>query len=109
MIPACARPTAWVLVIATGPSKVPDSLIQETPVISPLPFWEWKAGRHRIAGPGRAARVDGGDAGADPVALDQREVADLDPGHVGDGVQRAGLAAERDPERAGPRLAAGRG
>src|SRR5204862_1296119 len=42
MIPACAMPTACVLVIATGPSNVPDSLIQETPVISPLPFWEWK-------------------------------------------------------------------
>src|SRR6516225_4567276 len=42
MIPACATPTAWVLVIATGPSNVPDSLIQDTPVISPLPFWEWK-------------------------------------------------------------------
>src|SRR6516225_2677116 len=42
MIPAWATPTAWVFVIATGPSNVPDSLIQETPVISPLPFWEWK-------------------------------------------------------------------
>ncbi len=42
MIPACATPTACVFVIATGPSNVPDSLIQETPVISPLPFWEWK-------------------------------------------------------------------
>jgi hypothetical protein len=42
MIPACAMPTACVFVIATGPSNVPDSLIQETPVISPLPFWEWK-------------------------------------------------------------------
>ena len=40
MIPACAMPTACVFVIATGPSNVPDSLIQETPVISPLPFWE---------------------------------------------------------------------
>ena len=36
-------PTAWVLVIATGPwQKLPDSSIQDTPVISPLPFWEKK-------------------------------------------------------------------
>ena len=41
MMPACAIPTECVLVIATGPSKVPDSSIQETPVISPLPFCEW--------------------------------------------------------------------
>jgi hypothetical protein len=34
--------TAWVLVIATGPANVPDSWIHETPVISPLPFWEKK-------------------------------------------------------------------
>ena len=39
-MPACATPTACVLVIAIGPVNVPDSLIQETPVISPLPFWE---------------------------------------------------------------------
>jgi len=40
MIPAWAMPTARVLVIATGPPNVPDSSIQETPVISPLPFCE---------------------------------------------------------------------
>ena len=39
---ACAVPTAWVLVMATGPANVPDSAIQDTPVISPLPFWEKK-------------------------------------------------------------------
>jgi hypothetical protein len=39
---ACTVPTACVLVIATGPAKVPDSSIQDTPVISPLPFWEKK-------------------------------------------------------------------
>ena len=31
-----------MLVIATGPLNVADSLIQDTPVISPLPFWAWK-------------------------------------------------------------------
>ena len=41
MTPAWAIPTAWVLVIAIGPWQVPDSSIQETPVISPLPFSEW--------------------------------------------------------------------
>ena len=39
---ACAIPTAWVLVMATGPANVPDSRIQDTPVISPFPFWEKK-------------------------------------------------------------------
>jgi hypothetical protein len=39
---AWAIPTAWVLVIAIGPAKVPDSRIHDTPVISPLPFWEKK-------------------------------------------------------------------
>jgi hypothetical protein len=42
MIPACATPTACVLVMAMGPENVPDSPIQATPVISPLPFWAWK-------------------------------------------------------------------
>ena len=33
-------PTACVFVMPTGPANVPDSSIQEIPVISPLPFWE---------------------------------------------------------------------
>ena len=41
-MPACAMPTACVLVIAIGPANVPDSSIQDTPVISPLPFCEKK-------------------------------------------------------------------
>lgn len=44
-------PTAWVLVIATGPEKLPDSPIQETPVISPLPFWQCKAAATGVAAP----------------------------------------------------------
>jgi hypothetical protein len=36
------NPTARVLVMTTGPLNVPDSPIQEAPVISPLPFWLWK-------------------------------------------------------------------
>ena len=40
--PGVAIPTACVFVIAIGPAAVPDSSIQETPVISPLPFCEWK-------------------------------------------------------------------
>src|SRR5712691_5384855 len=53
--------------------------------------------------------MDGRHPGPDRVALDPRDVPDLDPWHVGDGVPPAGTAAERDPERAGPRLTAGRG
>ena len=37
-MPACAMPTELVLVITMGPCMVPDSSIQVTPVISPLPF-----------------------------------------------------------------------
>src|SRR5258708_30729282 len=33
-------PTLWVLVMNTGPSRNPPSLIQVVPVISPLPFIE---------------------------------------------------------------------
>ena len=47
---ACAIPTAWVLVIATGPAKVPDSRIHDTPVISPFPFWEKKPAATGSAG-----------------------------------------------------------
>jgi hypothetical protein len=44
-------PTAWVLVIATGRANVPDSPIQETPVISPLPFSEKKPAATGSAAP----------------------------------------------------------
>ena len=50
-IAACAIPTAWVLVMATGPEKLPDSEIQDTPVISPLPFWEKKPAATGSAAP----------------------------------------------------------
>src|SRR5215469_3191668 len=63
------------------------------------------AGRHRVARVVLAARVDGGDAGPHVVALDQGPVADLDAGHVGDGVVRAGYAAVLQADGAGPGLA----
>src|SRR5215475_1008369 len=50
--PACAGPIACVFVIAIGPDIVPDSSIQETPVISPLPLREWKPAAH--GSPGRS-------------------------------------------------------
>src|SRR5436190_10256825 len=50
MIDACAIPTAWVFVIAIGPVMVPDSSIHDTPVISPLPFWEWTPAAHGSPG-----------------------------------------------------------
>jgi hypothetical protein len=53
MMPAWAMPTACVLVMATGPVNVPDSAIQETPVISPLPFWEWKPAATGTPAPAR--------------------------------------------------------
>src|SRR5262245_2735518 len=40
MIASRTTPTLWVLVIATGPSRKPDSSTQVVPVISPLPFCE---------------------------------------------------------------------
>ena len=68
-------------------------------------------GEHRI-GVGLAARVHDGDAGAhraladDELAAagDQRGVADLDAGNVGDGVERARGAADRQLEIALSRL-----
>ena len=79
-------PTACVLVIAIGPAAVPDSSIQETPVISPLPFREKKPAAHGSPG---SARPRGWIA-VTPVrtllALDQRGIADLHAGHVGDRV-----------------------
>jgi len=42
-----------VFVIATGPANVPDSSIQDTPVISPLPFWEKKPAATGSAAPAR--------------------------------------------------------
>ena len=49
------------------------------------------------------ARVDRRHAGAHRLALDQRRVAQLEPGDVGDRVGGPGLAGERDAERARPR------
>ncbi len=40
LMPACAMPTAAVLVIAIGRLTVPDSSIHAQPVISPLPLSE---------------------------------------------------------------------
>src|ERR1700722_4761009 len=92
MMAPCATPTAWVLVMATGPAKVPDSATQETPVISPLPFCEQKPAGAGPAGPGGAR---GG-------------VAAFPAGHVGDGIPPARRAVKRDAQRPGPRLAARR-
>src|SRR6266700_3047210 len=100
---ACTVPTACVLVIATGPAKVPDSSIQDTPVISPLPFWEKKPAA--TGWPGLAARMDRGHAGSDGLALDQRGIPDLDARHVGNRVPPARPPAERYPDGAGARLA----
>ena len=47
---------------------------------------------------GMAAREDDGDSGAHVLALDQRLLADLDAGHIGDGVERSGRAFEGDAE-----------
>ena len=44
-------PTAWVFVMAIGPENVPDSSIHDTPVISPLPFCEWKPAATGSPGP----------------------------------------------------------
>src|ERR1700735_3315106 len=93
MIAACAMPTAWVLVMATGPENVPDSSIQDTPVISPLPFWEKKPAA----------------TGSPAPARDQRPVAHLDAGHVSDGVPPSRHPAERDLQGPGARPARRRG
>ena len=105
-------PTLWVLVIITGPSRKPDSSIQVVPVISPLPFSENQPANDGLAIESLAARQDRGDAGAHrplarrvsgALARDDRGVADLDAGDVGDGVERPGRAVERHAEIARPR------
>src|SRR6516165_11581497 len=103
MTAACATPTAWVLVIVTGPEKVPDSSIQLTPVISPLPFWEKNPAATGSPAPAWPRGVDRGHAGPDRFALDQGRVAHLHARHVGDRVPPAGGAGQRDAERPGPR------
>ena len=90
---------------------MPLSSIHVVPVISPLPLSVNQAAntgsRARLA-----ARMNDGDAGAHralcrrraALAGDQRRVADLDAGDVGDGVQRARLAPHQpaEPELARP-------
>src|ERR1700750_3461887 len=109
MIPACAMPSACVFVIATGPSHVPDSLIQETPVISPLPFWEWKpaaTGSPVPAGPRGWMAVT-------PVRMALPSIRVVyptsTPGTSVMAFHRPGPPAEGDVEGAGAGLAAGSG
>src|ERR1700731_2542453 len=86
--------------MAIGSENVPDSSIHETPVISPLPFWEKKpaaTGSAAPAGPrGRMAGTPGRGEGRVPARP---------PGHVGEGFPVAGRPAERNAQGPGPRLA----
>src|SRR5436190_14092960 len=91
-----------------GPAVVPDSSIHDTPVISPLPFWEWTPGGTRIARVRSTARVDRRDPRPDVVAFDQRGVPDLHTGHIREGVVGPGPAREGDPEGTSSRLPGGR-
>ena len=105
-------PTLWVLVIMTGPSRNPDSSTQVVPVISPLPFSEnqpAKTGSSTEALPrGRMAvtpvRTGPLPTTSAPSPGDQGGVADLDPGDVGDGVERTGGAVERHTQVPGAGL-----
>ena len=111
MIASRTTPTLCVLVIATGPSSSPLSCTQVVPVISPLPLSVNHAANTGI-GVGLAARMNHRHAGAhgpladDQLAAagDQRRVAHLDAGHVGDRIERPGGAADRQLEIALSRL-----
>ena len=72
----------------------PESRTHSSPVSSPLPLI-----RCAPAKSGSGGGDDDGDAGPDVLALDQRRVADPDPGHVGDRILRPGREpADLDPE-----------
>ena len=122
MTPVCTAPTAWVLVIITGPSTAPVSRIQCAPVISPLPLRENTAPGTELPTPVATQRKDRGDPGArgDGGVVrvgDQRDHADLDTTDVRDRIQRPRVALQPNaeissahpppPSSVGPRLAQG--
>jgi hypothetical protein len=92
---ACTIPTACVLVM---PDERAGFLDPGHAGHLAVPVLGEEAGRHRAGGAGRPARMDGGNPGAHGMALDQRGVADLDAGHVGDRIPPARLPAERYAE-----------
>ena len=108
-MPACAVPTACVLVIATGSVSTPTSSIHVVPVISPLPLIDHQPAVDGRPGVRATVRVDRRDARAHRPLADhqravtphQRAVSDLDRADVGDRVGRAGGATERHAEAAG--------
>ncbi len=91
-----------------GPSTRPRSSSHVVPVISPDALRVNQPAKTGVGGV-LAAGMDGGDpgahgAGADlqgAVALDQRDVADLDARDVGDGVEGPRGALEGDAEVSG--------
>ena len=111
MVASRTTPTLWVLVIMTGPSRKPDSSTQVVPVISPLPLSENHPAKTGSIDALLAAREDGRHAGAHrplpttslPFAGDERGEADFDASDVGDGVERARSAVERNAKIAGAR------
>ena len=86
----------------TGPSSNPDSSSHAVPVISPLPFSENqppKTGTSRVARPrGRIAVTPVRTLRPSVRSLIERDLADGDAGDVGDRVERAGCALERNAE-----------
>ena len=95
-------PTLCVLVSSTGPSSEPDSSSHAVPVISPLPFSANQPPNTGMSRRRAAARQDRRHAGAHLASVgevfDERDLADGDAGDVGDRVQRAGRALERNAE-----------
>ena len=97
-------PTLCVLVIITGPSRKPDSSTQVVPVISPLPFCvnqPAKTGSLMDSLPrGRTAVTPVRTGPLPTCSLPSPEMSvvwpTVDAGDVGDGVERAGRAVERE-------------
>ncbi len=90
-----------------GVDRYPDSSIQVVPVISPLPFCE-----NHPAKTGAPSRFPRGRMAVTPVRTFGLEaynqffpsprmivlMTDFHPGHVGDGIEAAGYALERNPK-----------
>ena len=105
MIASRTVPTLCVLVMPMGPSRNPPSVTHVVPVISPLPLYEYQLANtgSRLFLPSREhdrhARAHRSLADNElALAGDERGVADLDAGDVGDGVEPARRAADRECE-----------
>src|SRR5260221_1593056 len=115
MTASLTTPTLCVLVIITGPSKKPDSSTHVVPVISPLPLRD-----HQPANTGLLIEsFPRGRIAVTPMPIGPLPIwsfpspgmrvvwPTVNAGDVGDGIEWAGCAVERNAKIAGARLCNG--